>query len=78
MSEEARAYHDKWIRDEKDLRNRYEVMQAFSHEQNNKAISLIKRWVYQDDQFSTADPPSMGDYLQLREDAKEYLKEIEN
>lgn len=38
MSAEAKEYHDKWIKDEKDLRSRYEVMESYAREYHAKEM----------------------------------------
>lgn len=40
MSKEAKAYHHKWISDEKDLRDRYQVMQDYANQEVEKALRM--------------------------------------
>ena len=40
MSKEAKAYHHKWISDEKDLRDRYEVMQDYANKYHKEQLLL--------------------------------------
>ena len=40
MSKEAIAYHLKWIDDEKDLRDRYEVMQDYAEKYHKEQLLL--------------------------------------
>jgi hypothetical protein len=40
MSKEAKAYHHKWIGDEKDLRDRYEVIQDYAENYHKKQLLL--------------------------------------
>ena len=40
MSKEAIAYHHKWIDDEKDLRDRYEVMQDYAEKYHKEQLLL--------------------------------------
>ena len=40
MSKEAKVYHHKWISDEKDLRDRYEVMQDFANRYHKEQLCI--------------------------------------